>query len=85
MTLEEPASVRPPDGETLADAQKRVGGAIETIRKHHKDQAVLLVLRPVVLALTCCMLDGEGIDRIWEHINGDFTFALYDMEASVRI
>lgn len=81
--LEEPASVRPPHGETLADAQKRIGDAIETICRHYKDQVLLLVLRPVALALTCCMLDGERIDKIWEHTNGDFTFTMYDMEAGV--
>ena len=76
---ENPASIRPPEGETLADAQKRLSRAMKQISRRHKGQDVLLVLRPVALAVLHCLLSDETIDAIWRYVNADFTWASYEI------
>ena len=62
-----PASVRPPGGETLEEARRRLCKAVRDIVKRHKNGRALLVLRPVAFALLRCMARHEGIGRLWQN------------------
>lgn len=48
---EDPSSVRPPGGETLQEARARLREAVKDILRRSKDEPVLVVLRPIALAL----------------------------------
>jgi len=77
---EAPASVRPPGGETLEEAQQRLREAVRSIIKRHRNDPVLLVLRPILLGLLRCMLAGENAQGLWRHVDPSFTWASYDMD-----
>ena len=76
---EAPATVRPPDGETLEQAQKRIRSALREILKRHPDELVLLVLRPVVLALLRCLLEAGDPAELWKYVDSTFTWTSYEM------
>ena len=76
----EPASVRPPEGETLAEAQGRLGGALKDITKRHKDGSALLVLRPILVGLLKCLAGGEPLDGIWQNVDGAFRWGCYEVQ-----
>jgi probable phosphoglycerate mutase len=64
---EDPAAVRPPGGETLEEAQKRLRRAVRRILGRHKGEPPLLVLRPVAAGLLRSLLSGQGIEGFWRH------------------
>ena len=76
-----PSSVRPPGGETLEEAQQRLREAIKNILKRHKDDAALLVLRPVAVGLLRCMLTNDPLEQIWNHVDSGFTWGSYEMDS----
>lgn len=63
-----PQSVRPPGGETLAEAQDRLCQAARDILKRHKNGGALLVLRPVALGLLKCLFGHDGLETLWQHV-----------------
>ena len=75
---ESPASVRPPGGETLGEAQDRLQSALKTIMKRSKGAAPLLVLRPVVLGLLRCLFQGEDLSALWANVDPTFTWRSYE-------
>ncbi len=64
----EPARVRPPGGETLAEAQERLREAVRRIVKQQKGRPVLLVLRPVAAGLLRCLLGREMLDGFGQRV-----------------
>ena len=80
---EAPASVRPPGGETLEEAQDRLRAAIKGILKRHKDKGdtALLVLRPVAVGLLRCLVNNEPLTQIWKHVDSEFTWGSYEMDS----
>ncbi|HAU36977.1 MAG TPA: hypothetical protein DCX07_04595 [Phycisphaerales bacterium] len=80
---EDPSAVRPPDGETLQEAQERIRLAVLAVLKRHKAQAeVLLVLRPVVLGLLRCLIESTDVNSFWKHLDGEFTWTCYELSAA---
>jgi broad specificity phosphatase PhoE len=77
--LEAPASARPPGGETLSEAQKRIHQAIKTIVKKERKQTPVLVLRPIALGLLRCLLEKSDVETIWEKTNGDRPVSQYEV------
>ena len=75
-----PASVRPPEGETLAEAQQRLKGALKDIVRRHKTGTALLVLRPVVLGLLKCLAESDGLDELWRYVDPSFRWGCYDVD-----
>lgn len=71
---EAPGSVRPPGGETVEEVRERLRPAIREISKRHKNDAVLLVLRPVVLGVLGCLLEQEALAGLWRHVSPPFTW-----------
>jgi len=78
---EAPASIRPPGGETLDEALKRLRAAIKDILKRHKDKPALVVLRPVAVGLLQCLQAGEPVEQIWKHVDGGFTWESFEMDS----
>jgi len=78
---EAPASIRPPGGETLEEAQDRLREAIKGILKRHKDDAALLVLRPVAVGLLRCLVNNDPVEEIWKHVDNEFTWASYETDS----
>jgi len=66
---EDPGSVRPPGGETLQEAQQRLGRAMRQILKRHRNGGALVVLRPVALGLIKCLLRRDGIESLWRNVH----------------
>ena len=63
---DEPDNGCPPAGETFDEAAARLETAVESIRRRHKHGTVLLVLRPVMIALLRCRLDRLPRTRLWD-------------------
>lgn len=77
---ESPQSVCPPGGETLGEAEARLRTVLQDIVKRHKDEHAVLVLRPVLLALLGCVLDGGGTEDFWQRVGPDFTWGSYEVD-----
>ena len=75
-----PASVRPPEGETLAEAQHRLKGALKEIVRRHKNGTALLVLRPVLMGLLKCLAENGELDDLWAHVDLSFRWGCYDVD-----
>lgn len=68
---EDPGAVIVPEGETFAEAQDRVVTALKkAVVRAPAEGAVAVVLRPVVLGLTLCWIDGAEIRTVWPMIDG---------------
>lgn len=80
---EAPATVCPPDGETLCDAQKRILYAMNGILKRHKTGPALLVLRPFVLGLLRCVLQGQELEALWKNVDPSFTWSSYEINGEM--
>ena len=74
-----PACVRPPEGETLAEAQDRLKGALKEIVRRHRNGTALLVLRPVLMGLLKCLAEEGELDDLWQHVDRSFRWGCYDV------
>ena len=77
---EAPASVRPPGGETLAEAEQRIRKAIREIVKRHRNGEVLVVLRPVVHGLLRCLLRHDTLDALWQNVDDQCCWELLEAD-----
>jgi broad specificity phosphatase PhoE len=77
---ESPASVRPPGGETLSEAQQRLRGAVKEILKRQKQGSSLVVLRPIMVGLLRCMISGKELDTLWDHVDPTLTWESYNTD-----
>lgn len=67
--LEDPSSVRAPEGEALADAEHRVVTQLSKALDKIKGEGrvpVGVVVRPVAWALVRCWLDGRAFGDVWK-------------------
>jgi len=80
--LDAPAGIRPPGGETLKEAQQRLGKTLKDVLKRHKDETALLVLRPVAMALLRCLITRKAVERVWQHMDPQFTWGSYEMDSA---
>ena len=78
--LEAPSGVRPPGGETLEEARKRICQAVCAIVKKEKKLSPITVLRPVVLGLLRCRLEDIPLDNIWDQVTPEFCWASYKLD-----
>lgn len=64
---EAPLNVTPPQGENLGDAAERLRAAVKKCQRGvRSEQAIVLVLRPVALAIVRTQLTGAEEATIWE-------------------
>jgi broad specificity phosphatase PhoE len=78
--IEKPSGIRPPNGEILAEAQKRIWTAICEILKKNKKSTTVVVLKPVVLALLRCRLKDISLDNVWNFTPQNFTWESYEID-----
>src|SRR5690606_16503436 len=64
--LNEPALATFPGGESLAIAQKRVVGALESIIAHHPDETVVLVGHQGLNKVLLCAVLGLDLNHYWD-------------------
>ncbi len=63
---EQPETVRPPGGETLEDANKRVARIVRKIRRRHKSGSIALVVPEPVASLLRSQLENADIGDLWK-------------------
>jgi broad specificity phosphatase PhoE len=63
--LEDPATVRPPGGESVQEAQERLREAIEWIIGRSRAQGVLVALAPLALAIVRAWLEKAALSDLW--------------------
>ena len=75
----DPASVRPPDGETIAQAYGRVKRALGWILRRHREQLVGIVAPRLLRALIQCCLRGRGPEAVWELYREDASWEVFSV------
>jgi len=78
---EQPTTVRPPGGETLQEAQERLGKAAQKVLRRQKGRPALLVLRPVATGLLRSLLEKTPVEELWQNVNSSFRYAGYEVPA----
>ena len=66
---QDPSTVSPPEGETAAEAQSRVLGALNRALDKVSHGAVAVVARPMPLGIIRGVLDGRPLTDLWETID----------------
>ena len=69
MWEEQPLSVNPPDGESLAQAVERIDMPLRKLLRRNRGGVVVLVLRPLALQIVAGLLRGEGPEAIASHLH----------------
>jgi len=62
---DQPDSVRPPEGETLAEARWRVETVVGKLMKRHPDGVVGLVIPEPLASLVACFLVKRDVGDLW--------------------
>ena len=63
---EQPETVRPPGGETLDEAQKRVQKFLRRIRKRHKSGSISLVVPEPMASIVRSQLESVEFGDLWQ-------------------
>lgn len=77
--VEDPTSVRPPEGESMEEARSRLAEAIRTLASRHIGEAIVIVVGHLSWALLRTLLDGAPLDRMWERLNSPEVCVRYDI------
>ena len=82
--LADPKAVRPPDGETVAQAFERVRQAIGWVVRHHRDQLVAIVAPRLLRALIQCCLRGRGPEAVWDLYREDAQWEVFSVPDAIE-
>ena len=82
--LEQPESVTPPQGESIAQAQKRVSSAIKAIVKKNVGKRVAVVLGQITLALVRIEKEGLPTKELWQIADEPVTWHEYMIKNEVE-
>jgi broad specificity phosphatase PhoE len=66
---ENPLSVNPPQGESLANAAQRMRVGLAKILHRYRGQAIALVLRPMAMQVCIGLLRGQDLQTIGAHLH----------------
>ncbi len=75
--IEQPESVTPPEGESIASLRNRIEPTIETIVNKNVDRCVAVVLGQMSLAIIRIRKEGREIKEIWDLIEEPLTWHEY--------
>ncbi len=78
---DDPTSIRPPEGETLEQAQARLIKAIRRILKKHKNGSALFILSPIATALIRCRCESVPLESLWNYVSPDCAWFSYELGA----
>jgi len=76
---EQPATVRPPEGEDFTDAFARVVAAVRAALKKRGSKQVGVVASPLVAGLLRCWLLGRELDAVWQEVREGAPPARYEV------
>jgi broad specificity phosphatase PhoE len=82
---QEPMSVEPPDGETVAAAAGRLTNRVRTIVERHPGEAVALVLGQFALAILRCELEDRSYEPFWDYVDREERCHVLDFKASAGV
>ena len=63
---EQPASICPPEGEMLVEAQERVQAAVNKLLKKHKDGKIAIVMPEPLASIAHSLLAGTNLCDLWK-------------------
>jgi broad specificity phosphatase PhoE len=66
---EDPLSVNPPEGESLAGAIERLRGALAKVLRRNRGHAVVLALRPMAMQIVAGILRLQSPEQIAAHLH----------------
>jgi len=75
-----PQSVRPPGGETLAEAQQRIAWTVAKLFKKTKPYPIVLVLPPIAMGLLQCQMEQAELSAIWDFVSEDADLKQYELD-----
>ncbi len=78
---DDPTSIRPPEGETLEQAQERLIKAIRRILKKHKSGSAMFVLSPIAAAILRCRCESGQLESLWKYVSPDCAWFSYELDA----
>ncbi|MCE5277009.1 MAG: histidine phosphatase family protein [Planctomycetaceae bacterium] len=81
LWVENPAAVRPPEGETLQQVQQRLAAALKDLAHKHEGESFAVVLRPMALVVAQCLLEGLSLDEVRAKVMGPFAWNSYEMDS----
>jgi len=64
----DPASVRPPGGETIGEVTTRVQACVEDVVQERPNSSVLIVSHGLALATIICKVEGIPVGQTYDHI-----------------
>jgi broad specificity phosphatase PhoE len=76
---ENPLSVNPPQGESIADAAGRFREGLRKILRRNRGETIALVLRPFSLQITAGLLRNEDLPTIATHLHTTRTIESVDV------
>jgi broad specificity phosphatase PhoE len=76
----DPASVRPPQGETLDETLARVQEALREIQEKNRNKTVVVVAAYIVAALMECILTDTSLEQIWDIIEKGENPRIFDFQ-----
>jgi len=77
--LRDPQAVRPPEGESIAQAHARVQQAIGWIVRRHREQLVAIVAPRLLRAIVQCCLRGRGPEDVWDLYREDAQWEVFSV------
>ncbi|MEX0641320.1 MAG: histidine phosphatase family protein, partial [Pirellulales bacterium] len=83
--IEHPEQVCPPEGETLADAQKRAGEVVAKLLKKHKDGVIGIVAPEPMAGLMRCQLAGKALSDVWKSSPGCGRFEVITVQPATLV
>lgn len=81
----DPASVRPPQGETLDETLARAQEALRKIRGKNRDKTVVVVAAHTVAALLECILTDTPLEQIWDIIEKGEDLHIFDLQREASL
>ena len=80
-----PGTVRPPEGETIGEAEERVRATVNRILRRHRSGKIAMVLPEPIASLVTCMLSGNGSDKLWKTTKKHGTWEVLEIESQQAV
>ena len=79
--LTDPASIRPPQGESVPETYERVAQSLQNLYKKNRDKTVVIVAAFVVAALIECLITDKSLDQLWQIAEQHDNLHIFDLSA----
>ena len=75
----DPASICPPQGESLVTAGERICETLQKIDRKNKDKTFVIIAAPIAAALIECILNHDSLDKFWHFAENPKPLQAYDL------